>query len=62
MKVMPRYKIVDLPGISTCRATLFECVRHIDLILRQGATDPRMTSKSCSLLYFEQGAFQYIAL
>ena len=55
-------KIVDLTGVSTCRATPFVCLRHIHLSLRQGTTYPSMTSKSCS--YFEHssqiGTFQYV--
>ena len=46
-------KIVDLPSVSTCRATSFDCLRHIHLSLRQGTTYLSMTSKSYPLSYFE---------
>ena len=32
---LPRDKIVDLIGVSSCRATLFESLRHNHLSLRQ---------------------------
>ena len=35
MKLMSRDKKVDLPGVLSCRATLFECLRHNLLSLRQ---------------------------
>ena len=39
-------KNVDVLGVLPCRATSFGC-------LRQGTTFPRMTSRLCSLFYFE---------
>ena len=45
-------KIVDIPGVSACRATSFEYLRHIHLSLRQATTYPSITSKSCSLSYY----------
>ena len=35
MKLMSRDKSIDLTGVLSCRATLFECVRHNLLSLRQ---------------------------
>ena len=35
MKLILRDKSVDLTGILSCRATLFECLRHNLLSLRQ---------------------------
>ena len=35
MKLMSRNKSVDLTGVLSCRATLFECLRHNRLSLRQ---------------------------
>ena len=35
MKLMSRDKSVDLTGVLSCRATLFECLRHNLLSLRQ---------------------------
>ena len=32
---MSRDKSVDLDGVSSCRATMFECLRHNRLSLRQ---------------------------
>ena len=39
MKLIPA-----LLGVSTCRATSFECLRHIHLSLRQSMTYPCITS------------------
>ena len=35
MKLMSRDKSVDLTGVLSCRATLFECLRHNLLSLQQ---------------------------
>ena len=35
MKLVSRDKGVDLTGVLSCRATLFECLRHNHLSLRQ---------------------------
>ena len=35
MKLMSRYKSVDLTGVLSCSATLFECLGHNLLRLRQ---------------------------
>ena len=45
-------KIVALSAVLTCRATLFECLPHIHLSLRQSTTYPSMMSKSCALIIF----------
>ena len=50
---LSRDQIVALPDVSICRATSFECLRHIYLSLRRSTTYPSMVSKSWSLLYFE---------
>ena len=51
MKVMSRDKIrcrtteiVALLGVSTCRATSIECLRHVLISLRQSTTFPSMRS------------------
>ena len=44
---------LDLSGVSVFRATLFECLQHIHINLRQVTTSPSFTSKSCSLSFFE---------
>ena len=56
LKLCRATKFADLPGVSTCRATSFECLRHIHLSLRQGTTDPSITSKSWSVSYFEDSS------
>ena len=43
-------KYVDFPGVLTC------CLRHVHLSLRQATTYLTMTSKSCSLSYFEHSS------
>ena len=35
IKLVSQDKSVDLPGVLSCRATLFECLRHNHLSLRQ---------------------------
>ena len=55
-------KIVLLLGVSTCRATSFECLRHIRLNLRQSTTYPSMTSKSYSSSYFEHSSNWYFSI
>ena len=35
MKLVSRDNSVDLTGVSSCRATLLECLRHNHLSLRQ---------------------------
>ena len=55
-------KIVDLSGVSTCCVTSFECLQHIHLSLQQGMTDPSMTSKSCSLSYFEHSSNWFFSI
>ena len=58
-------KIVNLSFVSTCRATSFECLRHIHLSLRQGTTCPSMTSKKIYHILIilniaKIGTFKYI--
>ena len=46
---------VLVPGFLTCYATLFECLQHVQLELRQITTYLNTTSHSCSLYWFEHG-------
>ena len=62
LKVMSCDKIGDLPCISSCGSTSFECLRHIHLSLGQGTTDQGMTSKSSPLSYFEQSSNWYFSI
>ena len=49
-------RFVNLLGVSTCRLTKSECLRHIHFNLRQDTTYPNVMSKSCSLSYFEHSS------
>ena len=51
-----------LPVVSICRTTSFECLQRIHLSLRQRRTYATMTSKSCSLSYFEQSSNWYFSM
>ena len=52
--VVRQDKYVALPGASTCRPTSIECLQYIFLSLEQSTIYPStLTSKSCSLSYFE---------
>ena len=55
-------KIVLLLSVSTCRATSFECLRHIHLSLRQSTTYRSMTLKAYSLSYSEHGSNWYFSI
>ena len=55
-KICRATKIVLLFGVSTCRATSLECLRHIHLSLRQSTT-----SKPYSLSYFEHSSNWYLS-
>ena len=55
-------KIVDLSGVSIYHVTSFECLRHVNLSLRQRTTCLSMTSKSCSLSYFEHSSDWYFSV
>ena len=55
-------KIVDFLGISTCRVTSFECLRHIHLSLQHDTINPSMVSNSCALSYFEQSLNWYFSI
>ena len=46
----------------TCRATSFECLRHIHHNLRQSMTYPSMTLKPYSLSYFEHNSNWYFSI
>ena len=49
-------KMVALPDVLTCRAALFECLRHIHFSSRQSTTYQSMMSKFCSPSYFEHSS------
>ena len=55
-------KTVPLLGVSTCRGTSVECLRHIYLSLRQSTTYPGMTSKPYSASYFEHSSNWYFSI
>ena len=52
-KFISRDKNVDLPGILTCRTTLFECLRYIHLSLQESTTYVRSIRENLirALLY-----------
>ena len=49
MKLVSRDKCVDLTGVLSCRATVFECLRLNHLTLRQV---PKMCRRKPDLLLF----------
>ena len=57
-----RQKLSYYLVFSTCRATSFECFRHIQLGLQQSPTYPSMTSKPYSLSYFEHSSNWYFSM
>ena len=59
---LSREKIVLLLGVSACRATSFDCLRHIHHSLRQSTSYPSITSKLYSLSYFEHSSNWYFSI
>ena len=53
MKLVSRDKSVDLTGVLSCRGTMFECLRHSHLSLRQV---PMMLCHKPDQLLFRSGA------
>ena len=59
---LSRDKNYWLTGVSTCHVWSFECLRHIHLSLWQRTTCWSMTSKPCSLSYFENSSNWYFSI